>query len=175
MFGMFDTSEVVIYAIGAEMHQLQEFVQLFGMRYVGLQDDQGVYGRYAPPMPEAPYPIDYVIDQHGIVRYWSDQYDAQAVIQTIERLLPTGVTEEKVEDARKFELPRSGTTLVRGILALQGTEPARLTDVNGATAKQLVPGENDIRHLAPGVYFIGQDSRVRGSQGPSVRKVVIQR
>jgi len=38
-----------------------------------------------------------------------------------------------------------------------------------------VPGENDVRHLAPGVYFIrAKGSRGQGAEG-SGAKVVIQR
>jgi hypothetical protein len=44
-----------------------------------------------------------------------------------------------------------------------------LLDISGRKVLDLSPGENDVRHLAPGVYFI------REAQARSVRKVVITR
>jgi len=64
------------------------------MRYVGLVDSGSVvYQDYRLPNPTAPYPQDYIIDQQGVVRYWSDQFDPKEVIATIDRLLSTGVVE----------------------------------------------------------------------------------
>jgi hypothetical protein len=58
------------------------------MRFVGLQDVSDlVYQNYRVPDPEAPYPQDYVIDQDGIVRHWSWEYDPGEVTATIDDLL----------------------------------------------------------------------------------------
>jgi len=51
---------------------------------------------------------------------------------------------------------------------------AELLDAAGRRVMELRPGANDVRHLSPGVYFVrGEGSRVQGSEGASVRKVVI--
>ena len=63
------------------------------MRFVGLIDNAGIYSSWRVPNPEAPYPQDYVIDRDGIVRYWADQFDLQAVMAVIDRLLATGIEE----------------------------------------------------------------------------------
>lgn len=64
------------------------------MRFVGLVDPAGgVYQAWRVPQPQAPYPQDYIIDQSGVVRYWADRFDPQAVIATIDLLLGTGVEE----------------------------------------------------------------------------------
>jgi hypothetical protein len=42
-----------------------------------------------------------------------------------------------------------------------------LLDVSGRKALDLKPGENDVRHLAPGVYFIGE------ARAQAIRKIVI--
>jgi hypothetical protein len=84
---------VRIFAIGENISQMSEFRDVFGMRYVGLVDSSGVYQAYRVPNPQAPYPQDYVIDQQGAVRYWSDQFDPQEVIRVIDRLLGSGVEE----------------------------------------------------------------------------------
>lgn len=70
---------------------------MFGQRFLGLIDNQGIYNTYRVPRPEAPYPQDYVIDQQGYVRYWSDEYDPQEIIRIIDRLLATEVKEQKSE------------------------------------------------------------------------------
>jgi hypothetical protein len=68
-------------------------------------------------------------------------------------------------------------TVVRGVLRFQpraGSSqlPAMLVDITGRRVMDLAPGPNDIRLLAPGVYFV----RTAESGGWSaVRKIVIQR
>jgi hypothetical protein len=83
----------VVFEISASQGQLQEFIEVFGQRFVGLIDNAGVYSTYRVPQPEAPYPQDYIIDQSGIVRYWSDEFDPQEIIRTIDGLLDTEVRE----------------------------------------------------------------------------------
>jgi hypothetical protein len=56
------------------------------------------------------------------------------------------------------------------------SNPWTLFSISGRKVMVLQPGLNDIRHLAPGVYFVrGEGPRSQGSEGPSVRKLVIQR
>ncbi|UCG44140.1 MAG: T9SS type A sorting domain-containing protein, partial [candidate division WOR-3 bacterium] len=81
----------------------------------------------------------------------------------------------KSEGRRAF-----GPTIVRERLLLSRTlnpsTPWTLFSITGRTVMSLQPGENDIRHVAPGVYFVREEGpRGQGSEGPSVRKVVIQR
>ena len=79
------------------MNQLQEFIQVFGQRFIGLVDNISLYNTYRVPNPEAPYPQDYIIDQNGIVRYWSDEFDPQEIIKTIDGLLNTNRKESKTQ------------------------------------------------------------------------------
>jgi hypothetical protein len=64
---------------------------------------------------------------------------------------------------------RPSQTICRGVLRLAGKQGAVLYDLTGREAKNLVPGENDIGEIAPGVYFV-----VGGAAADS-RRVVIQR
>ena len=74
--------------------------------------------------------------------------------------------------AEAWRLP----TLIRHALSLGGIQPALLLDICGRKVMDLQPGDNDIRHLAPGVFFVREEGpRIHGSEGSSVRKVVIQR
>lgn len=48
--------------------------------------------------------------------------------------------------------------------------------VAGRAVMGLVPGANDVGRLAPGVYYVtGQGSRIQGSEGSRVTKVVVTR
>ncbi len=72
------------------------------------------------------------------------------------------------------------TSIVRNVLNLQSeiyNQQSEILLLNSAGRKvmDLTPGENDVRHLSPGVYFLrGKGSRVQGSEGPS-RKVILTR
>ncbi len=70
------------------MSHSQEFKDTYGMRFIGLEDGRNsVYLEYRVPDPWAPYPQDFIIDQEGIVRYWSPEYDPQKIIAVIDELL----------------------------------------------------------------------------------------
>jgi len=78
-------------------------------------------------------------------------------------------------------------TVVRGVLVLSelGTRSessdnsvmsrAALMDVSGRKVLDLVPGANDVRALAPGVYFVRSEPTAvsRGPSAVTVRKVVL--
>jgi DNA-binding beta-propeller fold protein YncE len=79
-----------------------------------------------------------------------------------------GIAEHKAEPL----FGRLSETICRGVLRLPRKPEAVLLDITGRKVMDLEPGENDVRHLAPGVYFL----RSAESGGRSaVRKVVIQR
>jgi hypothetical protein len=135
------------------------------MRFVGLVDDAGVYTTWRVPNPTAPYPQDYIIDQQGVVQYWSDQFDPQAVIRTIDRLLASGL-----EDAPSairhspFSIipnPARGSTALHWTSGPLGDSPTFLSisDVSGrilqtATCKPQLAVALDLRSLPPGVYMV---------------------
>jgi hypothetical protein len=146
---------VAILAIGADVTQLSEFRDVFGMRFLGLIDpSSSVYNAWRVPNPTAPYPQDYIIDQQGRVAYWNDQYDPQEVIATIDRLLNSGVGERVNREVGRV---KQGQAVVRGTLLLPSspfTLHYSLFGPSGQKVADLKPGANDVRHLAPGVYFI---------------------
>jgi len=67
---------------------------------------------------------------------------------------------------------RSGSapTLVRSVLRLPGREPAVLLDATGRRLLVLAPGDNDIRALPAGLYFV----RPVDPGDRTIRKVVVQ-
>jgi len=84
-----------------------------------------------------------------------------------------------VEDARR--VVRASTrapTIVRGVLRIgsqptaDGSRPGiELLDAGGRHAMKLKPGENDVRRLAPGVYFVREAQAQAQTQ--AIRKVVV--
>ena len=74
-----------------------------------------------------------------------------------------------------------GPTIIRGSLFLPAAGmtndqfPMTMLDAAGQKVMELQPGENDVRHLAPGVYFVRTKvARIQGAEASSA-KVVIQR
>jgi hypothetical protein len=66
-------------------------------------------------------------------------------------------------------------TVVRGVLflpVLGAASPSVLLDASGRKVMDLHAGENDVRALAPGVYFVSSDAGVNEGQP---QKIVIQR
>lgn len=80
----------------------------------------------------------------------------------------------RAQRAQSETIP-SSSSVIRGALPLACPVPADLLDIAGRRVLELKAGENDIRHVAPGVYFLREGSRGQGFEGPSVRKVVIQK
>jgi DNA-binding beta-propeller fold protein YncE len=85
---------------------------------------------------------------------------------------PVGIhSPEKPKVRTHGQLP----TVVRGVLFLppagmtNGHVPMTISDITGRKVMDLSPGANDIRHVAPGVYFIRQE------EDNTTTKVVIQR
>ena len=76
---------------------------------------------------------------------------------------------------------KQAPTIVRGVLMIgdrgQKTgDRAELLDVSGRKVLDLKPGPNDVRALAPGVYFVQQKgSRGRGFEDSRVPKVIVTR
>jgi hypothetical protein len=87
-----------------------------------------------------------------------------------------------IADMTKTEarMTNRGATLVRGVLFLNGDCPRTgtvpktvLLDISGRKVLDLTPGANDVRSLAPGVYFVRAVSRELSAV--SCHKVVVQR
>jgi hypothetical protein len=84
--------------------------------------------------------------------------------------LPVGVTEKRPT----AHCRQPTATVARGMWMLPGRAGAEMLDITGQKVMDLSSGPNDIRHVAPGVYFLAERSAVSG-QLSAVRKVVVQR
>jgi len=118
------------------------------MRFLGLIDPSStVYQTYRVPNPQAPYPQDYIVDRQGIVRYWSDAYDPQAIIKTIDGLLATGAGEGRPDPRAATRLPLqvapnpfSVRTTFRYALAKPGNVSLKVYNAAGDLIMTLVSG-----------------------------------
>jgi YVTN family beta-propeller protein len=85
--------------------------------------------------------------------------------------IPVGVAEKKEDPG----IAPPTAPICRGTLMLPDRRNAELLDVTGRRVMDLQPGANDIRHLAPGVYFARRPETEDGRPRSAVRKVVVQR
>ena len=86
------------------------------------------------------------------------------------RLSPTGAAERSEPEASRLT---SGATVLRGVLTMGErltTDDSRpeLLDATGRSVMTLGAGDNDVRHLSPGVYFVR-----RSNTGAALRLIVI--
>jgi hypothetical protein len=70
---------------------------------------------------------------------------------------------------------RQQATVLRGVLRMPEKETAVLLDISGRKVMDLKPGLNDIRHVAPGVYFVRRPETDDGRPREAVRKVIVQK
>jgi hypothetical protein len=106
------------------------------------------------------------------------------------RIVPSGVAECN-KPVTLGPLPEP--TIVGGVLVWSATTPSlrnvrqngdcpsgrgpvpALLDISGRKVMELAPGPNDIRHLAPGVYFVRRPETEDGRPHTAMRKIVILR
>ena len=95
-------------------------------------------------------------------------------------LSPAGGTSDRPADAA--HPTRYATSIVRGVLVLGAADSRQnpgyrveLLDVGGRKVLDLRTGPNDVRTLAPGVYFIREEPQAATRRQQAARKVVITR
>ncbi len=96
---------------------------------------------------------------------------------------PLGIAEETSN--AELRAPKCDPTVVRGVLFLtkMGTVPSgtvpifgpSLLDISGRKVMDLHTGANDVRKLAPGVYFVLEEPQASSHKPQAIRKVVVTR
>jgi hypothetical protein len=95
----------------------------------------------------------------GFPMYYTVESEARAVALKVLTDLgePYAIEESPKSEARMTKLP----TVVRGVLFLPPSSlrlhPSSLFDMTGRAVMSLHSGANDVRRLAPGVYFVTED------------------
>jgi hypothetical protein len=93
------------------------------------------------------------------------------------KMNPSPAVEEMTE--AHVRMTNSGASIVRGVLYLplaSGVERGAssvLINVSGRKVMDLRPGANDVRALAPGVYFVCERGERSEQGGAGIRKVVV--
>ncbi len=89
---------------------------------------------------------------------------------------------EGVEETPNAEVrtTKSLRTIVRRVLVLPASSAIRsassvLLDISGRKVMDLKPGANDVRALAPGVYFVREQPQAASLKPQAIRKVVVTR
>ncbi|MBN2465063.1 M20/M25/M40 family metallo-hydrolase [candidate division WOR-3 bacterium] len=119
------------------------------------------------------FPLYYAVESEAVVL-------ARKVLDDLGE--PYGVAEGPKPEARMTNLP----TVVRGVINLPRdmTETAEvsdrvprlsLLDISGRSVLSLLPGANDVRGLAPGVYFVREEPQAASLKPQAIRKVVVTR
>jgi DNA-binding beta-propeller fold protein YncE len=136
------------------------------IRVYDMQSDSlvAVYGDFRDPVAIASSP-----EQHRIYVGCKDMILAYPDA-------PPGV--EETTNAEVLATNR-GPTVVHGVLFLPGDrgpgtgDRAALMDVSGRKVMDIRPGANDVRALAPGVYFVREETGARGEGLGKTRKIVL--
>jgi hypothetical protein len=89
---------------------------------------------------------------------------------------PVGIAEETSN--AELRTSNSSPTVIRRVLFLPEAAGLKLhapslLDISGRKVHDLKPGVNDVRALAPGVYFVREEPQVSNPRPQAVRKVVI--
>jgi len=146
-------------------------------------------GRFQWTIPESVNSPDCYV-RYLVVDIWRIPRDSAAAITP--RAFAIGDTMPGVAESRKPQTssPKLGPSIVRGVLVLPrdmgfGTRSelpgnsvmsrAVLLDVSGRNVLDLHAGANDVRALAPGVYFVCEEPQATSRNPQAVRKVVLQR
>ena len=119
------------------------------------------------------YPVAVTDGEGGAIIAWLDDRGLYA-----QRVADGAAVEETVND--ECRTMNVVLTVTRGVLFLpeatsRKPQAASLWDPAGRRAAVLKSGPNDIRHLAPGVYFVREERQASSRRLQVVRKVVITR
>ena len=86
---VYQVEDMVILGVNVaeEFDVVENFVETFGITFPVLLDETGeVYFTYTNS-GLSPFPLDYVIDQDGVIRYIATEYNPEDIIQVVEELL----------------------------------------------------------------------------------------
>jgi hypothetical protein len=135
-----------------------------------LVDDDSVRNKMYP---------DIAVDADGHAYLaWQDQRNHRDEVW-FSTNRSAGVAEETSN--AELRAPNSNPSVVRGVLFLPGATSPRphaassLLDIGGRQVMVLKPGANDVRALAPGVYFVRSGPSAVSSDPSAATKVVVTR
>ncbi len=72
---------------GYDAETLDLWIEQAGVTFPVMVDADGTYRSYDKSGASAPYPLDIIVDQSGVVQYIATHYDPDAMAAVIEGLL----------------------------------------------------------------------------------------
>ncbi len=72
---------------GFDREDLNTWIEQSGATFAVMIDQDDTYQSYDKHGATAPYPLDVIVDQSGIVRYIATHYDPNAMAEVIDGLL----------------------------------------------------------------------------------------
>jgi hypothetical protein len=131
-------------------------------------------GRFQWTTPESVNSSDCYVRYMAIDFFHVPRETAFAVTPRAFTIGPSGAGVTESHELRVSGF-KTDATIVRGVLFLSEVpsrkpQAASLMDASGRKVMDLKPGENDVRALAPGVYFVREEPQATSSK---VRKVVV--
>ena len=155
---------------------LEVFINAFQISFPILPDeDNTVHVQYRQPGPASPFPLDYVIDQDGLVAYHATEYQPEAMVAVIEDLLAIGTavgdTPAAVAGSQLTVAPNpfNPRTVVSFELNAAGEVTLDVLDARGRRVRRLLGAapyaaglhevvydgrDHEGRELATGVYLL---------------------
>jgi hypothetical protein len=113
----------------------------------------------------------------GVHVVWSDASSGNPDVYYLRGAMP-GAGVAGPRPSSRVSRPVPAATIIRGVLNLQPTfcnlrSEIILLSVDGRRVMDLKPGANDVRALAPGVYFVRGPETEDGRPDAAIRKVVV--
>ncbi len=154
---------------------LEVFIDAFQISFPILPDDHQVHAQYRQPGPQSPFPLDYIIDQDGIIAYHATEYRPETMVAVIEDLLTIGTAvgdmPAPIADLRLTAAPNpfNPRTVVSFEARRAGNVTLDVMDARGRRVRRLLSGtphdagHHDVvfdgrdqsgRDLATGVYLL---------------------
>jgi len=176
---------------GESLAELELFTRAFQVSFPILSGAGETYNKYRQPGETSPYPVDYVIDQMGRVAYFATEYDPDAMVAVIDRLLADPA--DTSDTPQRFPLrvsarPNPFNPRTEIIFSLPQAGPVRLDihDARGRLVRRLITGatyaagnnavlwdgtDDAGRALPTGLYLV----RVRSSRTAVTGKLTLVR
>ncbi|NQU04916.1 MAG: T9SS type A sorting domain-containing protein [Calditrichaeota bacterium] len=104
-YGEEDNFDFYAANVAENENHVAEYVEQIGLETPVLFVSSQIYQQYLLRGRSSPYPLDYVIDGDGIVRYAQHEYEPELMLETIDRLLEDDDDDRIGDDNSEFSQP----------------------------------------------------------------------
>lgn len=89
-YGDQDNFDFYAVNIGENRDLVAEYVEQIGLEIPVILGSNQLFDQYRLRGGVSPYPVDYVIDDEGVIRYANHEYEPEIILMVIDRLLDIG-------------------------------------------------------------------------------------